>query len=83
MIVNGAGTLTLRENHHRMVDATTTAVCSGLSDALPVAANLYPALGDVDLGSDSGLQFQPSGSTLTVPVRVNMASSTLLAFQVC
>ena len=65
-----------------MVDVTVSAVCSGLSDDLDVAANLEPALGDVDLGSSSGLQFQPSGSTLTVPVRVNMAGSTLLAFQV-
>ena len=59
-------------------------MCSGLSDALPIAANLHPALGDVDLGSSSGLQFQQStvGSALAVAVRVNMAGCTLLAFQV-
>jgi len=80
--VDSSGTLTLRENHHRMVEVSATAVCSGLSDGLSVAANLNPALGDVDLGSRSGLQFQPSDSTLSVPVRVNMAGCTLLAFQV-
>ena len=80
--VDSGGTLTLRANHHSMVDVTVTSVCSGLSDDLLVAANLNPALGDVDLGSSSGLQFQQSGSTLSVPVRVNMVGSTLLAFQV-
>ena len=80
--VDSGGTLTLRENHHRMVEVTVTAVCSGLSDGLSVAPNLNPALGDVDLGSSSGLQFQPGGSALYVPVRVNMAGCTLLAFQV-
>jgi hypothetical protein len=80
--VDSSGTLTLHDNHYRMVDVTVTAVCSGLSDGLSVAANLNPALGDVDLGSSSGLQFQPSGSTLSVPVRVNVAGCTLLAFQV-
>ena len=80
--VDGAGALTLLENHHRMVDVTVASMCSSLVDVLPVAANLSPALGDVDLGSSSGLQFQQSGSTLSVPVRVNMAGCTLLAFQV-
>ena len=80
--VDSSGTLTLHENHHRMVEVTMTSVCSGLSDDLSVAANLNPALGDVDLGSSAGLHFQPSGSTLSVPVRVNMAGCTLLAFQV-
>jgi hypothetical protein len=80
--VDGAGALTLLENHHRHVHVTVASVCSSLVDVLPVAANLYPALGDVDLGSGSGLQFQQSGSTLSVPVRVNMAGCTLLAFQV-
>ena len=80
--VDGSGTLTLHGSHHRAVDVTVTAVCSGLSDDLSVAANLEPALGDVDLGSSSGLQFQPSASTLSVPVRVNMVGCTLLAFQV-
>ena len=80
--VDSGGTLTLHENHHRMVEVTVTSVCSDLSDDLSVAANLNPALGDVDLGSSSGLQFQPSGSALSVPVRVNMVGCTLLAFQV-
>ena len=80
--VDSGGTLTLRENHHRLVEVTVTTVCSCLSDGLSVAPNLNPAHGDVDLGSSSGLQFQPSGPTLSVPVRVNMAGSTLLAFQV-
>ena len=80
--VDGAGKLTLLENHPSMVDVTVASMCSSLVDVLPVAANLYPALGDVDLGSSSGLQFQQSGSTLSVPVRVNMAGCTLLAFQV-
>ena len=82
LTIDSAGTMMLLENHHATVDVTTTAVCSGLSDALPVAANLYPALGDVDLGSSSGLQFQQSGSTLSVPVSANMVGATLLAFQV-
>ena len=62
--VDAAGTLTLRENHHSLVDVTVAAVCSAVSDPLPVAANLYPSLGDVDLGSSSGLQFQQSGTSL-------------------
>jgi hypothetical protein len=80
--VDSSGTLTLHDNHHRMVEVTVTAVCSGLSDGLSVAPNLNPELGDVDLGSSSGLQFQQNGSALSVPVRVNMAGCTLLAFQV-
>ena len=82
--VDGAGTLTLLENQYERVEVSATSVCSSLSATLPVAANLHPAFGDVDLGSSSGLQFQQSssGSALSVAVHVNMAGSTLLAFQV-
>ena len=41
-----------------------------------VNANLAPALGDVDLGNDVGLQFSAASveDFLDVPVRVNAAS---------
>jgi len=53
-------------------------------DDVSVNPNLTPALGDIDLGALYGLPFpaKSEGETLTVQVRVNAGSSTLLGLQV-
>ena len=71
---------------------SASAVCANgdiVASALPsvgvdVKANLAPALGDVDLGTDFGLQFAASavGDFLDVPVRVNAASGKLYSYQI-
>ena len=53
-------------------------------DDVSVNPNLTPALGDIDLGALYGLPFpaKSEGETLTVQVRVNAGSDTLITLQV-
>lgn len=55
-----------------------------MNDTEEVIANLEPALGDVDLGNSTGLQFTPMavGGTQTVTVRVNAQTASLRSFLV-
>ena len=58
-------------------------VCDGsVRGELSVAPNLLPAVGDIDLGMDVDLQFQQSGSQLSVPVHANAADGLLVNYQV-
>ena len=91
------GDVTLLANAAAAVTLTATTSCatSGmLSPSLAVYANLNPAELDVDAGEAFGLQVQSQvgrtavpaavtlGSTFTLDIRVNSASSPLVAFQV-
>ena len=67
------------------VELSAQTVCPGATvrGVNQVAANLQPALDDVDFGSASGLQHQQQGSSLSVAVRANAQSSgRLVAYQV-
>ena len=74
-----SGVATLRGNSLSQASITVIDVASSNTLAtLQVACNLDPELGDIDLGSLTGLAIPPQsvGSTFTVPVRVN--STTLI-----
>ena len=71
------GSLTLHANSRILQTITVTARFSGESNSnLQVACNLEPAIGDVDLGSQTGLPLNPLtvGSTVDIPVHINAGS---------
>ena len=74
-----SGVVTLLNNHHSLV--TVTAVTSDLRTQTQVsfACNLQPALGDVDIGSDSGVPIPAMqvGDTFSVPLYVETGSQIL------
>jgi hypothetical protein len=88
VVPDALGGFSLRANHYEAIElAARSAVCSGTQSPAPaglqrVAANLRPALDDVDLGRSSGLQFLQAGGGLSVQVRANAASGRLVAYQV-
>ncbi|KAL1521827.1 hypothetical protein AB1Y20_021478 [Prymnesium parvum] len=81
------GGFTLLLNHWELIVLRAQLVCTqsqevSVQGALSVAANLRPRLGDVDIGSQSGLQFQQQGAQLVLPVRANAQIGRLVAYQV-
>ena len=79
-----SGQITLLNNGASMDMLTIRAVDSGgVSASATFAANLDPSVGDVDLGSVSGLPIPASslGSTISVHVRINMGAYSLRAIQ--
>ena len=80
--VDTAGTITVKDNHYDRIPITATVTCqSSITSAHSVAANLEPDTLDGDMGSTTGLQFQPSGGFVEVPVRVKTDSGKLRSFQ--
>jgi len=81
---------TLVGNSHKATVITVEGYCADntvdqtASDDVSVNPNLTPALGDIDLGALYGLPFpaKSEGETLTVQVRVNAGSDTLITLQV-
>ncbi|MCA9517665.1 MAG: hypothetical protein KC635_22145, partial [Myxococcales bacterium] len=75
--VDTAGVATLHDNHHRLV--TLTASAQSAVGSATTAANLEPAVGDVDLGETSGVPHpdRAPGEAFTMPVRVNTGGQTL------
>lgn len=67
------GQITLRRNYHRTLSLTATAAVSLVTSSLTMACNLLPAVGDVDLGEESGLPLPPRyvGSSVQFQVRLN------------
>ncbi|KAK3261630.1 hypothetical protein CYMTET_29468, partial [Cymbomonas tetramitiformis] len=84
------GVATLLANHHSSVEFNVTAVCtSAMVAALPddvqqVVANLIPAVNDVDLGANYGLQFIPTakGDTFTAAVTLEVGAAELFLFDI-
>jgi len=81
---------TLRGNSHKATVLTVNgyncadnSVDQTVFDDVSVNPNLTPALGDIDLGALYGLPFpaKSEGETLTVQVRVNAGSNTLIVLQ--
>ncbi|EGD82245.1 FAT3 protein [Salpingoeca rosetta] len=74
------GEVTLLANHHETVTVTATAVdAGGVSGSTAFACNLAPAIGDVDLGSKTGVPVAPAtgSGTRNVNVYVNTGSLVL------
>ena len=67
--ISTRGTITLHGNHHSRVSMIAAMSCSAnIAGAVAVAANLKAAIGDVDLGSRDGVQFEQVGDSLTIDV---------------
>ena len=80
--VDGVGRMTLLKNHHSQVSISVQTQCTPTISAtgLLVAPNLQAGMNDVDLGQNVGLQFQPTSSSLLVPVLVNVGARKLRTF---
>ena len=86
--IDGAGALTLLDNHESRVTLSASTAClPAVLATATTAANLVVPYRAVDLGANDGLQFEPSGGAVAVPVVVNTWSSAgtaykLVSFQV-
>ena len=70
---SSTGQITLRRNYHQTLSLTATAAVSMVTSKATVACNLLPAIGDVDLGDDTGLPLPPRsvGSLIRIQARLN------------
>lgn len=70
---SSTGQITLRRNYHQTLSLTATAAVSMVTSTVTVACNLLPAIGDVDLGEETGLPLPPRsvGSFLQIQARLN------------
>ncbi|MCA9513816.1 MAG: hypothetical protein KC635_02635, partial [Myxococcales bacterium] len=80
--VDESGVVTLRANHNRLV--TLTASASSTSGSSDTAANLTPAVGDVDLGESVGVAHpdRSPGAMFVMPLRVNTGGAPIGALDV-
>ena len=79
------GSLTLHNNSRMLQTITVTAQVSRISHSdLRVACNLAPDVGDVDLGSQSGLPLSPFmvGSTVNIPLYVNAGTTGVASLDI-
>ena len=79
---SGSGRFTLLSNSHVRTTLAAQSTCDAVRSDLSVAANLLPAVGDVDLGSGLNLQFQQSAGQVSVPVHANAADGNLVNYQI-
>lgn len=70
---SSTGQITLRRNYHQTLSLTATAAVSMVTSKATVACNLLPAVGDVDLGEETGLPLPPRGvgSLIRIQARLN------------
>ena len=73
IVDSATGQITLRRNHHQTLSLTATAAVSMVTSRVRVACNLLPAIGDVDVGEETGLPLPPRhvGSSFQIQVRLN------------
>ena len=79
------GSLTLHDNSRMLQTITVTARVLGVSNSdLRVACNLDPAIGDVDLGNQTGLPLSSFsvGSTVDIPVYINAGSTGVASLNI-
>ena len=76
---NVSGLATLRGNSLSLATITVSSINSPVRQNLNVACNLDPDVGDIDIGSRSGLPvlISPLQSQFSVPVQVNSGTSIL------
>ena len=70
---SSSGQITLRGNYHQRLSLTATAAVSMVTSKMTVACNLLPAIGDVDLGEETGLPLplRTVGSLVRIQTRLN------------
>ena len=78
-IDSNSGLATLRGNSLSPATITVMAIGSGVEKPLSVSCNLDPDVGDVDLGSHTGVPIPTvsAGTTFSIPLRVNSGSAIL------
>ncbi|TNF38658.1 MAG: hypothetical protein EP329_00015, partial [Deltaproteobacteria bacterium] len=76
------GVATLHDNHNRPV--VVTATVHGVEGSAATAANLVPAVGDVDLGQTDGVAHPDvgPGELFDMPLRIHTGGAALGAFDV-
>ena len=72
--IDSKGLITLVSNHYELVTVEVTSAGSGVTDMISFACNLEPAIGDADIGAESGIPIPPVniGSDITIPLRINV-----------
>ena len=82
--IDSIGSITLYNNAHSLTTLRAQLACdSSIAVSLMVAANLDPAPFDVDFGRVNEWQFEPSGSSLAIGVRIQApVGEQLINFQV-
>ena len=80
---SSTGTAIMWLNYYGSVTMTVSAIGTNVTTSANYSCNLTPGIGDVDLGGSSGppLSTQKVNTTFTVPVIINIGSSTLSALQ--
>ena len=80
--VSGGGQMSLHDNHPTLVTLEASVTCeTSVSDTVQVAPNLRAAVRGIDLGVNVGVQFQPTGGVLRLPVLANARGVRLTSFQ--
>jgi hypothetical protein len=86
--VSAAGVASLVGNSYRPAVLSATSVCAGnataqITGTTALAGNLQAVANDVKLGATTGVTFPAvaQGGSISIPVRINAGSSTLLAWQ--
>ena len=83
-ISSATGNVTLLSNHHSLVTITATKNSGNrVQSQISFACNLEPSIGDVDIGSNSGIPIPAvqSGSTFSIPLFINAGSQFLASAQ--
>ena len=83
-VSSATGNVTLLSNHHSLVTVTATKRSDNrIQSQISFACNLEPSIGDVDIGSNSGIPIPPihSGSNFSVPLLINAGSQALASAQ--
>jgi len=74
--VDAYGALTLRGNAYAPIGVSASVTCApSISTTYGIAPNLLPLEMDVDVGSQVGVQFQQSGNSLPIDIRVRGITS--------
>ena len=83
-VSSSTGNVTLLSNHHSLVTVTAAKRSDNrIQSQVSFACNLEPSVGDVDIGSRSGVPIPPvqDGSTLSVPLLINAGAQLLATVQ--
>lgn len=77
--VGSTGTITLVKNHHELITVVITSALSEVSESISFACNLEPEIGDIDIGSESGVPVSilPVDSEINLPIRINAGDNIL------
>ena len=83
-VSSATGNVTLLSNYHSVVTITAVKRSDNrVQSQISFACNIEPSIGDVDLGSNSGIPISPiqSGNSFSVPLLINAGSQALTSAQ--